>query len=183
MIRRFVFITVSMLVGLPAGMLAQSNDACVACHADETPQMVTDWRASRHAALGIGCAACHGTHASAADLGNLHMPTPETCGTCHAERVEQFSKGKHALAWAALTAMPTFHAMPVALREGMKGCGGCHKIGLKSEQDLLALKDAGAGYGRASCDGCHTRHTFSVEEARRQVRAVVDAMFRSEART
>jgi len=62
--------------------------------------------------------------------------------------------------------MPTFHAMPVALREGMKGCGGCHKIGLKSEEDLETLKQAGSGYGRASCDACHTRHSFSVKEAR-----------------
>ncbi|MCL7981962.1 MAG: cytochrome C [marine benthic group bacterium] len=160
-----LIITAGLLL-LQSDAFAQGSDACVACHASETPQMVTDWKLSRHAELGIGCTACHGSHSSATDIGSLHMPTPETCGTCHAERVAEFSAGKHAIAWAALTAMPTFHAMPVALREGMKGCGGCHKIGLKSDTDLAALKEAGAGYGRASCDACHTRHTFSVEEAR-----------------
>jgi hypothetical protein len=50
--------------------------------------------------------------------------------------------------------------------EGMKGCGGCHKIGLKTEAEIKELKKGGAGFGVASCDACHTRHTFSVQEAR-----------------
>jgi hypothetical protein len=93
------------------------------------------------------------------------MPTPETCAQCHAERVEQFSGGKHALAWAAMNAMPSIHAQPMALTEGMKGCGGCHKIGLKSEAEIRSLREQGGGYGNASCDACHTRHAFSVKEA------------------
>ncbi|MDT8436130.1 MAG: multiheme c-type cytochrome [Gemmatimonadota bacterium] len=145
---------------------AQEASACVDCHAESSPQIVSDWQASRHAAAGLDCAACHGTHTSAADIASLRMPGPELCGACHAERLEQFTAGKHAKAWVALQAMPTTHAMPVALNLGLKGCGGCHKIGLKSEADLAALAEAGAGYGRASCDACHTRHTFSAEEAR-----------------
>ncbi len=94
------------------------------------------------------------------------MPTPETCNMCHAKQVAQYKKGKHAFAWAAMNAMPTTHQLPMALREGMKGCGGCHKIGLKSEQDVKALKEHGGGFGLASCDACHTRHAFSVKEAR-----------------
>jgi hypothetical protein len=65
-----------------------------------------------------------------------------------------------------MKAMPTAHAMPVALMEGMKGCGGCHKIGLKSDEEIKALKKDGAGFGVASCDACHTRHTFSTIEAK-----------------
>jgi hydroxylamine dehydrogenase len=49
--------------------------------------------------------------------------------------------------------------------EGMKGCGGCHKIGLKSEQEIRELNKASGGFGMASCDACHTRHTFSKKEA------------------
>jgi hypothetical protein len=55
---------------------------------------------------------------------------------------------------------------PTAMMDGMKGCGGCHKIGIKSESDVKELKTSGAGFGRASCDACHTRHTFSVKEAK-----------------
>lgn len=65
-----------------------------------------------------------------------------------------------------MKAMPTTHWQPMALIEGMKGCGGCHKIGLKTEEEIQALKESGAGFGVASCDACHTRHLFSAEEAR-----------------
>ena len=41
--------------------------------------------------------------------------------------MDQFKKGKHALTWAAMKAMPTFHRQPMTLKEGMKGCGVCHK--------------------------------------------------------
>jgi len=54
----------------------------------------------------------------------------------------------------------------MAMTEGMKGCGGCHKIGLKSAEEYKELKNTSAGFGIASCDACHTRHTFSVREAR-----------------
>jgi len=131
---------------------------CVECHTNGTPGIVADWQNSKHAGAGVDCSTCHDQHGGA-------MPTPETCAQCHAERVEQFSNGKHALAWAAMNAMPSIHAQPVALTEGMKGCGGCHKLGLKSEDEIRTLREEGAGYGNASCDACHTRHMFSVKEA------------------
>jgi hydroxylamine dehydrogenase len=62
--------------------------------------------------------------------------------------------------------MPTAHMQPMAMMEGMKGCGGCHKIGVKTEAEIKNLQKSGAGFGVASCDACHTRHTFSVREAR-----------------
>jgi hypothetical protein len=65
-----------------------------------------------------------------------------------------------------MKAMPSAHAQPVALMDGMKGCGGCHKVGLKTDEEIKALKKDGAGFGVASCDACHTRHIFSKEEAR-----------------
>jgi len=140
---------------------------CVDCHRKTTAGIVGDWELSKHKEAGVECTSCHGDqHSSADDVAKAGIPTPETCGTCHPERVEQFSNGKHAVAWAAMKAMPMAHAQPVALMEGMKGCGGCHKIGLKSEAELKGLRDAGSGFGRASCDACHTRHTFSVTEAR-----------------
>lgn len=145
---------------------AQAQD-CVGCHDEVTPRLVADWRHSKHSASGVGCAVCHGAaHTSSEDTDRATQPTPETCGMCHPDRVAQFKAGKHAMAWAAMNAMPSIHAQPVALIEGMKGCGGCHKIGLKSEEELRRLSDEGAGFGVASCDACHTRHAFSVVEAR-----------------
>jgi hypothetical protein len=48
----------------------------------------------------------------------------------------------------------------------MKGCGGCHKVGLKSEADMAELAGQGGRFGVASCNACHTRHLFSLDEAR-----------------
>lgn len=140
--------------------------SCVECHKDITPNIVSDWQLSRHSGNGVECSTCHGNgHTNARDVPKVQIPTPETCGACHEERVSQYKKGKHALAWAAMKAMPTAHFQPMALMEGMKGCGGCHKIGMKTDEEIKYLKKNGAGFGVASCDACHTRHTFSRLEA------------------
>jgi hydroxylamine dehydrogenase len=139
---------------------------CVVCHKGVTPNIVSDWQLSKHGQNEIDCSMCHGDeHRSPQDVAKVKIPTPETCAGCHEMRVEQYKNGKHALAWAAMKAMPTAHWQPMALMEGMKGCGGCHKLGLKTEEEIAELKKDGAGFGVASCDACHTRHVFSVREA------------------
>jgi len=152
------------LTVLAAGLQAQQ---CLDCHKKTTPNIVSDWQLSKHSQNDVDCATCHGDkHKSETDAANALIPTPDTCANCHEEKVAQFKKGKHAIAWAAVKAMPTAHAQPVAMMEGMKGCGGCHKIGLKTEAEIQEIKKSGTGFGLASCDACHTRHTFSVKEAR-----------------
>ncbi|HET7753123.1 MAG TPA: multiheme c-type cytochrome [Anaeromyxobacteraceae bacterium] len=143
---------------------------CVGCHSKETPTVVSDWKLSKHAGASVSCDTCHGTgHTNANDVDKVALPTPDTCAQCHDQQVAQYKKGKHALAWVSMNAMPTIHYQPMALIEGLRGCGGCHKIGVKTEADMAAIKKAGgraSGFGVASCDACHTRHLFSVEEAR-----------------
>lgn len=157
-----VAVLLGLFLALPA--LAQQ---CVDCHKAVTPKIVSDWQVSKHSQMGIECSICHGDqHTSAQDVSKVQIPTPNTCATCHDARVREFKGGKHAFAWAAMKAMPTAHAQPIALMEGMKGCGGCHKIGVKTEAEIQELKKQGAGFGVASCDACHTRHIFSVQEAR-----------------
>jgi len=146
---------------------ARAEETCTDCHEKITPNIVLDWKESAHAENEVGCGICHGEeHTTKDDVHEVSLPTPEVCADCHDEQVEQFKKGKHAFAWAAMNAMPTTHWLPMSMTEGMKGCGGCHKIGTKSEDDLKKLKAHGAGFGVASCDACHTRHRFSLEEAR-----------------
>jgi hypothetical protein len=158
-------LTVLAVVALLAAPAAATQ--CVDCHAKATPGAVADWKLSKHSAHDVGCETCHGSeHTTAADAAKAKLPTPETCATCHEERVKQFKKGKHAAAWVALKAMPTVHWQPMALIDGMKGCGGCHKLGVKSEAEIRELGKGGNLHGNASCDACHTRHTFSAVEAR-----------------
>ena len=139
---------------------------CIDCHKKTTPRIVSDWELSKHSQNDVDCSVCHGDqHKSASDVSNVQIPTPETCSGCHETQVNQYKSGKHAISWAAMKAMPTTHWQPMALIEGMKGCGGCHKIGLKTEDEIKELKKQGSGFGIASCDSCHTRHLFSVKEA------------------
>ena len=138
--------------------------ACVKCHVQKniTGSAIRDWQLSKHFEAGVACANCHIPVKEAA-AGILNASTvcedkrvrravsPRNCAGCHPEQFEQFSTGKHAVAWLAMSAMPTTAMQPHALIEGMKGCGGCHRIGL----------DEG------KCDSCHTRHLFTAKEARR----------------
>jgi len=158
--------TLIWLVGIFCFSVASAED-CIKCHMKVTPDIVKDWQLSKHGKNKIGCSVCHGSmHESAQDTAKVKIPTPDTCAGCHESKVKQFKAGKHAVSWASMKAMPTAHWQPMALMEGMKGCGGCHKIGLKTGTEIKELKKRGAGFGVASCDSCHTRHTFSVREAR-----------------
>jgi hydroxylamine dehydrogenase len=165
--RRSAFSTLLIVLVCTVFVAAVSAQVCVECHKKVTPGIVNDWQISKHFQNKISCSECHGDqHKSAQDVSKAKIPTPDTCANCHDDRVKQFKTGKHAAAWAAMKAMPTIHWQPMELIEGMKGCGGCHKIGLKTEAEIKELKKTGAGFGVASCDTCHTRHVFSVQEAR-----------------
>jgi nitrate/TMAO reductase-like tetraheme cytochrome c subunit len=142
----------------------QESLACVKCHMQKniTGSAIRDWQLSKHFEAGVSCANCHIPVKEAAesirnastvceDKRVRRAVSPRNCAGCHPEQFEQFSTGKHAVAWVAMTAMPTTAMQPHALIEGMKGCGGCHRIGL----------DEG------KCDSCHTRHLFTAAEAHR----------------
>ena len=144
-----------------------SAQNCVECHKKITPNIVSDWQLSKHAVNDVDCSVCHSDqHQTAADFRKALIPTPETCSACHSDQVDQFKKGKHAMAWVSMKSMPTIHMQPMEFIEGKKGCGSCHKIGLKSPEDIQTLYMEGNNFGNASCDACHTRHTFSKEEAK-----------------
>ena len=144
---------------------AQGGSACIDCHTKETPGIVAQWQKGKMGQKGLDCSVCHGTeHKDATDVATAKLPTPDTCQACHPDRVQQFRSGKHSLAWTAMKAMPMLMHQPMTVvgPEGFKGCSGCHKIGEKSAEELAKE----FRYGTGSCDSCHTRHSFSVSEAR-----------------
>ncbi len=144
-----------------------SAQNCIECHKKVTPKVVTDWQNSKHAQNDVDCAVCHGEeHTTMTDYAKAELPTYETCNTCHEKQVTEFLAGKHSKAWGTLMAMPTIHMQPSPLIEGQKGCGACHKVGVKGAKEVEKLKKEGYKYGHGSCDACHTRHTFSVKEAK-----------------
>ncbi|MDD5225205.1 MAG: multiheme c-type cytochrome [bacterium] len=162
---RFFFLSFACFFWLSGTARAEETN-CAACHTKITPNIVSDWELSQHGQNQIDCSACHGSdHKSEKDVKKARIPTPEVCAECHEEKVQEFKKGKHALAWSSMKSMPTFHYQPMEMIEGMKGCGGCHKLGLKTEAEIKDLSKNGRGFGMASCDACHTRHLFSAKEA------------------
>jgi len=155
-----------MGMGVAAGdeaVISDTAKACIACHTERrlSGSALRDWQSSKHAAAGVGCDACHippsnapkevlQSKSSCEDKSVRRSVSSRSCAQCHADQVQQFSAGKHALAWIAMEVMPTTKDQPKALIEGEKGCGGCHRIG----------RDEG------KCDSCHTRHRFAASEAR-----------------
>jgi len=140
---------------------------CLACHEALQPGIVSDWRLSRHAAVDVGCDACHGTaHATAQDAARALHPNATTCQRCHELQASQFRRGEHARAWQAVKAIPTYHHFTEGRSGDQTGCAACHRLGLMSPQEAAAVDQGGAHHGRASCDACHTRHLFSPAEAR-----------------
>jgi hypothetical protein len=139
---------------------------CIDCHKEITPGILSEWKISKHNKKGINCTHCHGDkHVSRDDVEKAQIPTPDTCAVCHEKQFKQFMSGKHSLAWQAMKALPLAHWQHMALMEGVKGCTACHKIGVKSVDEMKGLKKTGQVYGNVSCDSCHTRHAFSVKEA------------------
>ena len=145
-------------------LVPQESQACLKCHISKgiTGGAIRDWQLSKHYGDGVGCATCHipakdavaaipQASASCEDKQVRRAVSPRNCAPCHPAQMEQFSAGKHAVAWVAMTAMPTTAEQPKAIIDGEKGCGGCHRIG----------RDEG------KCDSCHTRHLFAASEARR----------------
>jgi len=160
-----VLMTVSLVALSVSPVLAAKTtkvkkSECIVCHEKVTPGIVKQFLSGKMGKK-QDCSTCHGSaHKSASDVANVKLPTPDTCAQCHAARVKEYRAGKHALAWAAMKAMPMISHQPSAVGGGdLKGCSACHKIGEKAASDLTR-------YGTGACDSCHTRHSFSVKEAR-----------------
>lgn len=113
----------------------------------------------------VSCIDCHvdvNLKAKADHLKDLRLPTADVCATCHLEEFaereserdtqtwpqNQWPKGRpsHALDYRANVETGIWAGMPQ--REVAEGCTACHN-------------------NQNKCDTCHTRHEFSVVEARK----------------
>ena len=113
----------------------------------------------------VGCIDCHvdiNTKKKADHRADIRMPTADVCGNCHlqefAEREserdtitwpkDQWPKGRpsHALDYRANVEVEVYAGM--SQREIADGCTMCH-------------------VQQNKCDGCHTRHEFSVANSRK----------------
>jgi hypothetical protein len=102
--------------------------------------------------------------------------TPKDCSRCHPDEAKQYAKSKHANTIEIIWKLdPWLNAGQNSEFERANGCLHCHGTVLKLKNgDLDPMTWPNVGVGRVnfdgslgSCTSCHTRHRFSVAEARK----------------
>jgi len=162
-------------------------NTCMECHQQEKPGIYADWQQSMHAKVGVNCANCHRVPdnmdptVNQAHLKNSEIPisalvTPKKCAQCHPDETEQYARSKHAHTLEIINRIDKWlvHGMNNRIERAI-GCYTCHG----SEVQYVAGRPAegswpNVGVGRhnpdgslGSCTSCHTRHRFSIAEARK----------------
>ncbi len=96
-----------------------SSKACVECHAQANPGIVSHWEGSPHAEKGVGCVECHAAGSEEPDS-YLHygeqiatVVTPRDCSRCHQTEGEQFAQSHHAKGGNILASLDNFLAETV----------------------------------------------------------------------
>ena len=116
---------------------------CLACHQKDTRGIFQSWVNSKHAKAGVDCITCHKSHEEARP--KKSAVESKICAQCHAEKYEQFLRGRHSIAWDKMKAHRQYEITPDPLKKAF--CEKCHNIQTK-------------------CNSCHTSHSFYAEEAR-----------------
>jgi hypothetical protein len=107
----------------PAIEPARRPEIAVPAHAD--PDILTAWRASRHAEEGVRCQDCHGEEASWRDA-----PGTDSCRGCHEDEAEGLSRGLHgtrsAVGLSPMTPALARLPMHASAHERALDCTSCH---------------------------------------------------------
>ncbi|MGD1975009.1 MAG: multiheme c-type cytochrome [Desulfobacterales bacterium] len=102
--------------------------------------------------------------------------TPKDCSRCHPDEVTQYSRSKHANTIEIMWKIdPWLNKGMNSDNERKTGCFNCHGTVIKIDEngniDPNTWPNAGVGRlnadgSKGACTSCHTRHRFSVAEAR-----------------
>ncbi len=161
------------------------GQTCVDCHREKTPGIFADWQNSVHGMVGVDCAKCHHTenkdlaltsHVQHSSEPVSMVVSPLNCGGCHPKQAEEYARSKHANTHEIMWKVDYW------LNDGMNnaverntGCYPCHGTIVTVEDGKPAPGTwPNVGVGRinpdgsfGSCSSCHTRHRFSLAEARK----------------
>jgi hypothetical protein len=136
--------------------------------------------------VGVDCYKCHRTDEESVLSSKAHLEhdpnpiaivvTPKVCGGCHPKEAEQYNKSKHANTHEIIWKVDYW------LNDGMNnaierttGCYACHGTVVEVKEGRPVPGTwPNVGVGRknpdgslGSCTSCHTRHSFSIAEARK----------------
>ncbi len=179
----------------PEPVLTDDSRACYSCHEDKTPAVTAQWNDSVHARKGVGCYECHQAKKGEIDAWQHEgkwisaLVTPDDCGKCHADITAEFQGSHHAKGGQILGSLDNVLGEIVegtpAVNAGCKQCHGSTIAFQKDASGEIKRDKAGkplldpntwpnSGIGRinpdgslGTCSACHSRHSFSVEMARR----------------
>ena len=185
--------TLGQAIGLPE--ISKTSQECIDCHQKADTGLYQQWGASMHYRANIGCFECHSADKSDADAfdhyGNTIaiLVTPKDCARCHSREVDEFAGSHHSKAGRILGSLDNVLAEVVEGNKGLKtmgfpegvsaaavnGCWQCHgsevKVLAGGKLDPATYPNSGIGRinpdgSEGSCNACHTRHDFSVAQAR-----------------
>lgn len=167
--------------------ITEEAQYCIECHSEQSKGMVADWAESRHAHANITCIDCHRADPTDKDISIAHsdysdtpisaIVSPKDCSRCHPSEAAQYAKSKHANTLELIWKIDPWlnHGLNSEI-ERTTGCYACHgtivKIDKKGNFDPLTWPNVGVGRKNpdgslGSCTSCHTRHKFSLAEARK----------------
>ncbi len=164
---------------------AITGQNCESCHRLKTPALYQDWEKSVHAKVGVDCSKCHRPNNQSMVLMS-HLTydkkpisvvvSPINCGGCHPGQKAAYDRSKHANTHEIMWKVDPW------LNKGMNneierttGCYACHGTVVDVvEGKPIENTWPNVGVGRlnpdgskGSCSSCHTRHRFSIAEARK----------------
>ena len=178
-----------MLQDLPRGTL--DPETCSPCHAKLHPGIVRQFAASAMGRPGtqaprveyptrqITCADCHGRDHDVI-MASKGRVAEVTCGGCHGviykdavlDAGHSYGPGPGGLGinWERNIGVPHYDNMPRKVME--MGCDPCHAQAGATDQkywsdSLQRYVDNSSLTYRNGCIACHSRHSFSLEEARK----------------
>lgn len=170
-----------LVLAAVSAFAAQEND-CLSCHREQTPGVVLQWEASRHGEIGIGCEYCHEAEQGEPDAFEHYgatistIVTPLDCAECHAREYREQSGSHHAKAAEILGSLDNLLGEVIGGQPAVVvGCRQCHGSEVKVDENGRPTADTWPNTGmgrinpdgsRGSCSSCHSRHTFSVSQAR-----------------
>ncbi len=157
---------------------------CMTCHKEKSPGLYLQWFESAHGMHNVTCIDCH-----SADRGDVDafmhegaliatLVTPNDCGVCHEHEVAETNASYHATAGMILESKDAYLAHVAGGHPAViAGCESCHgaKINIDpnapNRLDRLSWPNSGVGRinpdgSKGACNACHTRHSFSVAQAR-----------------
>ncbi|HET6342157.1 MAG TPA: multiheme c-type cytochrome [Gemmatimonadota bacterium] len=173
---------------LPGGVLDAAT--CAECHRGLHPTIVQQFEASAMGRAGIQnarvdqrptltCADCHGTDHDEIMAAQGRVPET-TCAGCHAQIYQDHvldaghsygpGPGDLGINWERNIAVPNYAQMPRKVME--MGCDPCHAQAGATDakywsEEQKKYVDTSSLQVRNGCIACHTRHAFSLVEARK----------------